>query len=273
MDNRESVIFVTGASSGIGNACATFLAKKGMKVYGTCRNPSTYTKKADEFFDMLQLELEDSSSVEKAAAKVLEAEGRIDALVCCAGSGILGSVEETEVEEAKRLMDANYFGTLRVIKAFLPTMREAGRGRIIVVGAMEGLLASPFHSAFSAAEFALEALVQALRMEVSKFGIETGILEPASFRTAFGQRRRVALQEGSPYRNRIDSVLAALGRDEAEGLDPLVAAREVLAMLEARRMQGRRVIGPWRRRLILAARGLLDSRLSEAGLRSYFRLD
>jgi NAD(P)-dependent dehydrogenase (short-subunit alcohol dehydrogenase family) len=76
MENRRSVIVVTGASSGIGNACATFMAKKGCKVYGTCRNPGSYTMAADEFFEMLPMDLSDDLSVAKAAERILAAEGR-----------------------------------------------------------------------------------------------------------------------------------------------------------------------------------------------------
>jgi NAD(P)-dependent dehydrogenase (short-subunit alcohol dehydrogenase family) len=274
MDNRESVIFVTGASSGIGNACATYLAKKGMRVYGTCRNPSSYNKNADEFFEMLALELTDESSVAKAAGAILSKEGRIDAIVCCAGSGLLGSVEEVGVDEARELMDIDYFGTLRTIKAFLPAMREAGRGRIVIAGAMEGLLASPFQSSFSAAEFALEGLAQALRMEVSRFGVEVGVLEVAAFRSDFGQRRRTLIgEEASPYKEGVDGALAVLARDDAEGYDPLAAAKAVHSMLRARRMPPRKILGPWRRRRFVLWRGLVGLNAVERRVRRYFSPD
>jgi short-subunit dehydrogenase len=274
MNNRESVIFVTGASSGIGNACATFLAKKGMRVYGTCRSPSTYVRKADEFFEILQLELCDPASIAKAADKLLSKEGRIDALVCCAGSGLVGAVEEVGLDEAQALMDVNFFGTLRTIKAFLPSMREAGLGRIVVVGALEGLVASPYQGMFSATEFALEGLAQALRIEVAPFGVEVGILEVASFSTSFGQRRRMitASAETSPYRNELKAALGVLGKDEAEGFDPLVAARAVHTMLSSRRMPPRMILGPQRRRIIVFLRKCLGIRAVERRVRRYFRL-
>jgi short-subunit dehydrogenase len=274
MDYRESVIFVTGASSGIGNACATFLAKKGMRVYGTCRSPSSYARKADEFFEMLPLDLCDSASIAKAADKLLSAEGKIDALVCCAGSGFFGSVEELSLDEAQALMDTDFFGTLRTIKAFLPAMREAGKGRIIIAGAMEGIVASPYQSMFSAAEFALEGLAQALRVEMAPLGVEVGILELASFRTAFGQRRKEAVStDTSPYKAGLENALAVLERDEIGGFDPLVAARAVHAMLAARRMPIRKALGPVRRRMIALSKRWLGTRLLDLNVRRYFRLD
>jgi NAD(P)-dependent dehydrogenase (short-subunit alcohol dehydrogenase family) len=274
MDYRESVIFVTGASSGIGNACATFLAKKGMRVYGTCRSPSSYARNADEFFEMLPLDLSDSASIAKAADKLLSAEGRIDALVCCAGSGSVGAVEEVGMDEAEALMDADFFGTLRTIKAFLPTMREAGKGRIIIVGAMEGLVASPFQSIFSAAEFALEGLAQALRMEMASYGVEVGILELASFRTAFGQHRKVAAgTETSPYKLSIEKALGILEKDELDGFDPFIAAQAVHSMLTSRRMPLRKTMGPMHRRFIVLSTRWLGTRLVDRHVRKYFRLD
>jgi NAD(P)-dependent dehydrogenase (short-subunit alcohol dehydrogenase family) len=276
MENRESVIFVTGASSGIGNACATFLAKKGTSVYGTCRSPSSYARKADEFFEMILMDLSDASSIAKAADKVFAKEGRVDALVCCAGSGLAGSVEDTTLEEAQELMDVNFFGTLRTIKAFLPRMREAGRGRVIIVGAIEGLIASPFQSAFSAANFALEGLAQSLRMEVSTFGIEVGVIDLASFRTSFGRRRRIAVEaaaEAGPYKKGLENALGVLERDEVDGFDPLVAARAIYGMLTARRMPPRKTAGRPSRRILAAARRWLGTRAIESRLRGYYRLE
>jgi NAD(P)-dependent dehydrogenase (short-subunit alcohol dehydrogenase family) len=273
MENRESVIFVTGASSGIGNACATFLAKKGTRVYGTCRSPSTYVRKADEFFELLPMDLADAASIAKAAEKLLAKEGRVDALVCCAGSGLAGAVEEVGLDEAAALMDRNFFGTLRTIKAFLPSMREAGKGRIVIAGAIEGLVASPYQAIYSAAEFALEGLAQSLRMEVARFGIEVGVIELASFRTAFGQRRRIVASDASPYRTGLENALGVLERDEVVGFDPLIAARAIHAMLGARRMPPRKSAGRAYRRYLAISRRWLGTWAIERRLRRYFRLE
>jgi NAD(P)-dependent dehydrogenase (short-subunit alcohol dehydrogenase family) len=276
MDNRENVIFVTGASSGIGNACATFLAKKGYKVYGSCRSPSIFERKADEFFEMLPLDLSDTSSISKAADKVFEQEGRVDALICSAGSGMIGAIEEVSEEDAKTLMDVDFFGTLRTIKAFLPRMRHAGRGRIIIVGALEGLVAAPYQGIFSAAQFALEGLAHALRLEVAGFGIKVGLVELASFHTAFGQRRLVAAvasSETSPYKKNFENCLGVLERDEVRGLDPLIAARAVYSMLESRHMPPRRKVGRLARRILAFSRRWLSPSALERRIKIYYRIE
>ena len=275
MENRERVIVVSGASSGIGNASATFLAKKGYKVYGTCRAPGAYSRKADEFFELLAMDITDSASVAKAAEKVLSVEGRIDSLVCCAGSGLVGAIEDSSLEEARAVMEVNFFGTLRTVKAFLPRMREAEQGRILLVGALEGLAATPYQGLFSASECALEGLADALRMEVASFGIEVCVIALGSFRTAFGQNRLVAAASarGSPYKAKLDAALGVLSGDEAAGAEPLVAARAIYAALNARRMPSRLSVGPLQRRLLVLCRPWLPAQLFERLLRKHYRLE
>jgi short-subunit dehydrogenase len=274
MEMRERVIVVTGASSGIGNACATFLAKKGCKVYGTCRSPSSYSKKADEFFEMLQMDVEDDASVAKAAEQLLAKERGIDALVCCAGSALAGSVEDSPVDGARKMLEVNYLGALRAIKAFLPRMREAASGKIVIVGALEGLLGSPYQAYYSASKFALDGLAASLRMEVRDFGVDVCALVPSCFRTAFGQRRALsAAAETGPYRKRLDAVLGALSRDEATGSSPLVAAKAVFRLLASRRMPAHAFAGGGSQRILATLRTVLWAGAREGARRKHFRLE
>jgi short-subunit dehydrogenase len=275
MENRESVVVVTGASSGIGNACATFLAKKGFRVYGSCRDPSSYSRKADEFFELLPMDSTDQGSVGKAAEKVFAAAGKVDALVCCAGAGLIGSIEDTSLEEAESVMDLNYFGTLRTIKAFLPRMREARKGRIIIVGALEGLMPTPFQGLYSASEYALESLSGSLRIELAGFGLELCTLELGAFRTAFGRRRQLAAfaSESSPYKLKLEAALGVLSKEEALGKEPLIAAKAVYSALSARRMPISKLMGSLPRRLIANSRRWLPARVFELMIRKRYRLE
>jgi len=274
MDMRERVVVVTGASSGIGNACATLLAKKGCKVFGTCRSPSAYTRKADEFFEMLQMNVEDDESVAKAAELLLSKESGVDAVVCCAGSALAGSIEDSSIQDAHDVMEVNFFGVLRVVKAFLPSMREAAAGRIVIAGALEGLMGSPYQALYSASKFAAEGLAESLRLEARDFGVEVCVLTPTSFRTAFGQRRRlVAASESGPYRKRLDGALSALARDEAIGASPLLAAKAVYSLLSSRRMPHRAVSGGGGQRILAALRPILPVRWYERARRKHFRLE
>jgi len=275
MVNRINVIVVTGASSGIGNASATFLAKKGNKVYGTCRNPGSYSRKADEFFELLQMDLTDSSSVTRVAETIFAAEGKVDALICCAGSGFVGAIEDSSLEESQSVMNINYFGTLRTIKAFLPRMREAGKGRILIIGALEGIAATPYQGFYSSSEHALEGLAETLRLEVLDFGLEVGLIELGSFRTSFGQKRSFAVgaSESSPYKARIDAVLGILSRDEAGSMEPLIAARAIHAALSARRLPLRKTVGALPRRVLTESKRWLPARIFEEIIRKYYKVN
>jgi short-subunit dehydrogenase len=273
MVSGERVVVVTGASSGVGNACATFLAKKGEKVYGTCRNPSTFVRKADEFFEMLPMDITDKVSVEKAAERILGAEKRVDCLVCCAGSGLLGSIEDSSLEEAASIMDLDYLGTVRVIKAFLPSMREAGGARIVIVNGFEGAAPPPYQGFFAAAEGALVAFAESLRAEVLPFGIEVGVLELGPLRTSFVKNRVLAAGAGdrSPYRDGFESATGVLARDEAASLDPLLAAKAIYKALSAYSLPRRGRLGSLPRRALAWGRRWLPAAIYEFLSRQYYR--
>jgi short-subunit dehydrogenase len=217
----------------------------------------------------------DQASVTKAAEKLLATTGRVDVLIACAGAGLAGAVEEVDMNEARALVDADFFGTLRVIKAFLPRMRETESGKIIIIGALEGLVPIPFQGIYSAAQSALESLALSLRLELSPFGIEVGILELGSFRTEFGQRRAVAAASSSvssPYKKGFENALGVVERDEADGIEPLVAVREIQAMLASRHLPARRMAGRLSRRLLAFSRRWRSAVALERRLRMYYRL-
>src|SRR5262245_20696362 len=122
----QRVVLVTGASSGIGEACAEYLAKRGFRVYGTSRRESTR-----QGFSMLRMDVTDDASVALGIAAILEREGRLDVVVNNAGIAIAGAVENTSMEEAREQLDVNFFGALRVSRAVLPAMRKQGTGYIV----------------------------------------------------------------------------------------------------------------------------------------------
>ncbi|MEW5816896.1 MAG: SDR family NAD(P)-dependent oxidoreductase, partial [Spirochaetota bacterium] len=115
---NKPVILITGASSGIGAACAERLSKAGCRVIGTSRKPVT-----GNGFEMIQMDVTDDESVKKTVRHVLEKEGRIDILINNAGISLVGSIEDTSINEAKLQIDTNFFGPHRVCRAVLPHMR------------------------------------------------------------------------------------------------------------------------------------------------------
>lgn len=273
MDHRTPVVIVTGASSGIGNACATHLAKRGFKVYGTSRNPAAYTKKADEFFELIQLEVTDSASVEKAVAEILAKEGRIDALVCNAGMGIAGSVEDSSLEEIRLQLETNFLGALRCVKAVLPGMREAKAGRIILLSSIAGTMGMPFQAFYSASKFALEGMLESLRYEIRPFKVQACLIEPGDFRTGFtAARREVAAAAASPYKKYYDAAMGVQVRDENAGHDPLEVAKLVARLLDKRGLKIRYTVGPGFERFAVILKRIIPGRAFEFVYRKYYKL-
>ncbi len=184
---------MTGCSSGIGKACCERLARSGRRVYGASRTPC-----APDDWLYLAMDVTDEASVERAVREVLDREGRIDVVVHSAGASLAGSIEDTTVEEAKRQLDTNFFGSVRVVRAVLPHMRAQGSGRILVIGSIGGLIALPYLAYYSASKFALDGLVEALRMEVAPFGIEACLVHPGDYNTALMANNVMCRQAGEP---------------------------------------------------------------------------
>ncbi|MBU0928822.1 MAG: SDR family oxidoreductase [Spirochaetes bacterium] len=268
-DKRKRVVIVTGASSGLGNACATHLAKKGFVVYGTSRRPDEKNRRADEFFELVRMDATDDDSVTSVVDYVLAKDGRIDALLCCAGIGIAGAVEEVPIVEAARQMDVNFLGVARAVRAVLPSMRVNG-GTVLVLGSMAGLVGVPFQAYYAASKFALEGFVDSLRMEVGG-AVRVALIEPGDFRTGFTAAREVfGLAEGGPYSEAGRRAIGGMERSEREGSDPVIVARLALKLLDARRLRARYSVGPWGQRLAMALRRALPRRIFELILMAYY---
>lgn len=268
---QSKVVLITGASSGIGLACARRLARSGYRVYGTSRRPAEH---AGEPFEMIPLDVCDGGSVRRAVTTVLQRSGRLDVLISNAGIGYAGAVEETSLEEAYATFETNFYATLRLCQAVLPPMRERGAGWIVVVGSLAGLMAQPFQGLYAASKFALEGLCEALRMEVRPFGIQVVLIEPGDTRTGFTAHRRwtQASQEGSAYAGPARRALAVQEHDEMHGVSPELAARTIERVLRLRAPRLRyKAAGPFQRLTALLKR-FVPEKWFEWGMTRYYRL-
>lgn len=229
------VVLITGASGGFGAVLGELLARKGLTVYGTCRNPSSQEKAAS--FPMFAMEVTDESSVGKCIAAVLEREGRIDVVVNCANEMMIGTVEEQSVDEVKALYDINVFGMLRVCQQVLPTMREQGSGLIVNMSSLGGLIAVPTMSAYTSSKSALEAMSEALRFELKDSGIDVVIMQPVAMamdRPATGSHLHTVknVKPGSPSLRMVERMARDTG---ASKLTPDAVARRVHAVIKSRK--------------------------------------
>ncbi len=179
---HRGVALVTGASSGIGRATATALAKAGYRAFGSSRRPSLDGLAG---VTMLPCDVTDEASVSKLVADIVGETGRIDLLVNNAGVGLLGGAEESSIAQAQRLFDINVFGVMRVTNAALPIMRRQGSGRIINMSSVLGLIPAPFNALYAATKHAIEGYSESLDHELRAQGIRVVLVEPAYTRTSF----------------------------------------------------------------------------------------
>ncbi len=271
----SKVILITGASSGLGRACANHLAGLGHHVYGTSRRAAFPESSAERGSpQMIPMDVCDDASVVAAVEFVLGAEGRLDVLVNNAGVGIAGAVEDTSPQEAKELFETNFFGVHRVCRAVLPTLRQQGSGLIVNISSLGGLVTIPFQGFYSASKFAIEALSDALRMELMPLGIGVAMIEPGDFKTGFTDNRVLSSLSGSnpTYQNRCRRAVAVMEHDERHGADPGELARTLARIIDERSPRARYTVGMFSQRLMVRLRSVLPPRLFEKGLMAYYKI-
>lgn len=179
---EHRVALVTGASSGIGLVTAQALRRDGYHVFGTSRKPMPNTP---DGITMLICDVTDDASVQTLVDEVLSRTGQIDLLVNNAGIGLLGGAEESSVTQAKSVFDVNVFGVLRMTNAVLPIMRRQGKGRIINLSSILGLIPAPYNALYSSTKHAIEGYSESLDHEIRTQGIRVVLVEPGVTRTSF----------------------------------------------------------------------------------------
>lgn len=173
---------VTGASSGIGRASAEALVKAGFTVFGTSRKR---VNNGPVGVTMLTADVTDDESVKQLIGDVLAKTGRIDLLVNNAGLGMLGGAEESSVGQVQALFDVNVFGVMRMTNAVLPAMRQSGKGHIINMSSVLGIVPAPYSAHYSATKHALEGYSESLDHEARAFNVRVSLIEPAYTRSSF----------------------------------------------------------------------------------------
>lgn len=239
-EHKPRVVLVTGDSSGIGHASCKHLVLRGRTVYGASRSEPKGLAWAH-----LPMDVTDEASVAKVVATILDREGCIDAVVHSAGVNLAGPFEETSIDEARGHFEVNYFGTVRVLRAVLPTMRRQQRGRLLIIGSIGGLIGLPYLSHYSASKFALDGLVESIRPEIRPFAIDATVVHPGDFNTAISANRTMsaATQPGSPYYKVFHLAAEFYRMAEEQARSPEILARRIEAMLDRPRLPARVVVG------------------------------
>jgi NAD(P)-dependent dehydrogenase (short-subunit alcohol dehydrogenase family) len=241
-------VLVTGASSGIGRATALEFAGRGHSVYAAARRASELEElaRSSERLQAVPMDVTDSASVKAAASRIeeLSAGHGVDVLVNSAGYALGGPVEALSGEAVEHQFQTNVFGLLDVTRAFVPRMRERGRGRIVNVSSVVGRVVFPGMGVYSATKFALEALSDALRMELAPFGVSVVLIEPGFVKTDIGgasQRQSAEFAVAAEgYEELIKKTAEFVGKQVAEnGIAAERVARRIADAAEARKPKAR----------------------------------
>ncbi len=273
----ERVILVTGCSSGIGRATALEAALRGHRVFASARNRNDLAElERRENLEALALDVTDGGSIRSAVEAALSRAGRIDALVNNAGYGQYGAVEEVTLDEWREQFEVNLFGAIAVTQAVLPAMRKAGSGTIVNVSSVAGRAAVPFAAPYSSTKHALEAVSDALRVELGPFGIRVVLVEPGPVVTRFGDRARSVvaplLSRPGPYRELYALAERAMDAEFQAGKLPAEAiARIIVDAIEAPRPRARYPAGMMAR-ILIPMRAALPDRWLDGLMRRTLKL-
>jgi len=269
-ENGKKVVLVTGSSSGIGLATAEYLHLKGYCVYGASR----YDKKKDSnSFIHIVMDVTDINSVTRAIDHIINREGKIDFLINSAGYGFAGPVEETSEEEILSQFNTNFLGTFRICKTVLPYMRERKSGKIINISSLAGLSSLPFQGFYCASKFALEGMCEALRMEISEFGINVVLVEPGNYNTQFTQNRQRAFAvENSIYKSAFNKAVQIIENEEKNGPTPEKIAQLIHKIIKKSKPRLRYKIGPFKEIVFTSLKNILPYSFYEYLLKQHYRL-
>jgi NAD(P)-dependent dehydrogenase (short-subunit alcohol dehydrogenase family) len=269
--SQEKVALVTGVSSGIGRAIAGLLSRHGFRVFGTERG-NAGAARALENVERVHVDIREEESIHSCLRTVLDRAGRIDVLVNNAGYTMIGSLEETTIEEAKGLFETNFFGVLRMTQAVLPFMRGQRSGRIINIGSVVGFVPAPYQGIYCASKHALEGYSESLDHEVRQFGIRVSVIEPGFTRTNIAQNSHVIAHPLEAYTDGRTRVLSATPENIARGGTPVGVAEVVLKALTRQSPRSRYPVGR-EAKFVGRLRKFAPSSLFDKGLRKRFRLD
>jgi NADP-dependent 3-hydroxy acid dehydrogenase YdfG len=177
-------IIVSGASSGIGRAISTRLLEQGYRVTGLARDFSKFPCDNSRFTPVC-MDLADLDELPAKLDALIKKDAAIDGLICCAGSGRFGSLEEFSPAQIRKLLDLNLTSQLYLVRALLPGMKQRGTGNIVFMGSEAALAGGKRGAVYSAAKFGLRGLAQALRQECAASGLRVSIINPGMVQTAF----------------------------------------------------------------------------------------
>ncbi len=263
----QYVALVTGASSGVGEALAPLLARNNWRVYGMSRRSVQLPG-----VENLPADISDETALRKAIARLLDREGRLDAVVHCAGIGGAGPVEHMPTVRARKIMDTNFWGSWNLCQATLPYLRQSSRGRLLLVSSIAGHMGIPFRSVYCASKAGVLALSDSLRLEVSGSDLQVSCISPGDIATnsIATQYRQPAEDMDKLYRDRYQRADDAMAANVDHGMTAEHVAHEINKILGKDQLAPHYVIGKPLQKISTFARRFLPGRAWEWVLGRYY---
>lgn len=249
----EKTWFITGTSRGFGRIWTEAILQRGDRVAATARDLASIADFKERFGDNvlpLALDVTDPAQVRQAVAQAHAHFGRLDVVLNNAGYSLVGTMEEVSEDEVRACFDTNYLGTLRVIQAVLPLLRQQGSGHLVGVSSTLGHVAMPLIGTYCATKWAFEALHESLAQEVKGFGVKVSLIEPGAYATEFGSpaslKRAAGMEEYAGLREQVFGRLMGMERG-----DPQATPEAVFQLVDAAEPPLRLILGstglPWLR--------------------------
>ena len=244
----NKTILLTGGSAGIGKATALCLMKNGYTVYALSRSGCECQEDAKSGGKIIsiQADVTKPETLQRAVGQIVKEQGGIYGVICNAGNGIAGAVEDTSLTELQYQFATNYYGVVNTVQACLPQLRAQGWGKIITVSSMAAIAPIPFQTFYSSVKSAILAFTEALSLEVKPFGIGCACVLPGDVKTNFTNARKyteASKQEQSVYTKNMLKAVQTMEMDEQNGMSPDAIAHTMLKLIKKKRMPMRTIPG------------------------------
>jgi len=263
----SKTIIITGTSSGIGFALAEYFGKKGNKVYGLSRKVVS-----SDYFVSIPTDITEKEQIDNAISEILKTETRIDVLINNAGMGMVGAVEDSSKEEITKLFNLNLIGSVQMMTAVLPKMREQKSGKIINVSSIGSEMGLPFRGFYSASKSALDKVTEAMRYEVYSWNIHVCSLHLGDIKTNIAENR-VKTKVSEPYKNVFDKVYALMNSHVGDGTEPLDVAVYIDELLGKSKWKVHYYFGKFGQKIGVPLKWILPQGTYENLMKKYNKMD
>ncbi len=268
----SKIAFITGGTSGIGNAICKVLTSNGYTVYGTGRKVQNGDRL--DGFELVQLDVTSDESVRSAISYVIEKEGKIDVLINNAGIGFAGAIEDTSVDEIRKVFETNIEGVVRVCQEVIPYMRKQRFGYIVNITSLGAVIATPYRGIYCASKAAVEVLSESMSMELQQFGIRVTMVEPGDVKTAINENREVAESiEKNVYNDHFNKVYQIINEEVNNGDDPKKIGNIVLKVIQKKNPKLRYNAGGFQLKLAVFAKRVISTRWFERIIMNHFKMN